>query len=180
MKAKILLLLFALLIAGYSTAHADSPRQAPPRRLPTGAIVNEAPSWDAGADNILIVNNGQDLDAVVELVRNGVSMISVYVRAHESYTIGPIWHDTFSLNFMMGQDWDSTAMTFTNQLRRDRFDQPLVFDRNVIDLFTDTPLIQFTYWKAYLGSANLNDPKKLEQFYGSRPIPQFPFDDDDS
>lgn len=178
MKTKTLLFLFALLIASYSAAFASSPQQAPARRLPTGAIVNIAPTWSAGADNILIVNNGQDLDAVVELVRNGVPMISVYVRAHDSYTIGPVWHDTYSVNFVLGQDWDGNAMTFTTQVRRDRFDQPLVFERKILNYYTGSPTIEFTYWKAYLGSANPGDAKTLEQLGGSRPFLLFPFDED--
>jgi hypothetical protein len=183
MKIRIIALLFALLTAGYSPAHASVPRQAPPRRLPTGAIVNITPSWSAGGDNLLTVDNGQDLDAVVDL-RNDTSGISVYIRSHDSFAIGPVWHDTYSLSFMLGEDWDSKAMTFISQTRRDRFDQPLVFERNVVPAydiangFAGNLLIQYTYWNAYLGSANPNDPKKLQEFNATRLFLLPPFEED--
>ena len=194
MKNKILILVFAALVTGGSIAQASPLPQASstptptvtatpaatvaatpvaaPRQLPTGTVVKIDSSWSAGADNILIVNNGQDLDAVVTLARNNVPMISVYIRAHETYTLGPIWHDTYTMSFVLGQDWDSAALTFTRQVQSDRFDQPLAFDRNVIywgDV--NSRLIQYTYWKAYLGSGRPNDPKSLEELSETYPFP---------
>jgi hypothetical protein len=201
MKNKTLILVFAALVTGGSIVQASPLPQASstptptvtatpaatvaatpvaaPRRLPTGTVVQIDSSWSAGADNILIVNNGQDLDAVVTLSRNNVPMISVYVRAHEAYTIGPIWHDAYTLAFVLGQDWDSIALTFTRQVQPDSFDQPLAFDRNVILSSDGNPvLIQYSYWKAYLGSGRPNDLKSLEELGDSYPFPMVPFEDE--
>jgi hypothetical protein len=201
MKNKILIFLFAVWVTGTSIAQASPLPQAPvtpaatltpvpaatvaatpataPQRLPTGTIVKLDSSWLVGADNVLIVNNGQDLDAVVTLSHDNIPMISVYVRAHDSHTIGPIWHDTYTLSFVLGQDWDSRAMSFTSRVQQDRFEQPLTFDR-VVTLAGDRAslLIQYSYWRAYLGSGRTNDPKSLEEVGDSYFLSLSPLDDE--
>jgi len=157
-----LVTLLAVLGAPASIASAQQPPVGP-RRLPTGTIVKQDPNWIAGDDNLLIITNNQDSDAVVELDQNQVPMIRVYVQAHDSYTLTSIWHSTFTLSFVLGQDWDSKALAFTSQVRNDHFDQPLVFDRTVGLSDDGYCSIFYSYWKANLGSSAPGDTKTLEE-----------------
>lgn len=156
------------LMVGASTVEASSPSQQTTRRLDTGTIISQNTNWKWGADNKLIVTNGQSLDAVVTLSQDNKPMIAVYVRAGDVYVWDSIWHSTYSLSWVLGEDWDSDAAAFTRKTATDRFDQPLAFDRTVIPDIG----VQYSFWKAYLGSPRPNDSKTLEQLGGVRPFPK--------
>lgn len=164
-----------VLIVGATSVQASPVEQQTVRRLDTGTVVMQDATWKWGSDNKLIVTNGQNSDAVLTLLQDSKSMIAVYVRAGDNYTLDNIWHSTFSLSWVLGEDWDGSAGTFTRNVQRDLFNQPLVFDRTVIVGQGDAPpsAIQYSYWKAYLGSPRSNDPKTLEELGGSRLFPRF-------
>lgn len=117
----------------------------PPRRLRTGDFIKDA-GWRDGRGE-LTVENGRDLDAVAVLATypNSIAVISVYIRAGDSFTIGGIRETTYYLYFVLGEDWDAANARFTRQTRYSRFEDTFTFQC--------TPIpggVQCTTWKVTL------------------------------
>lgn len=133
----------------------------------TGTVVKQDENWKWGADNFLLIENNLDQDAVVALTSGGLTVYSVYVRAHESFKLESPWKDVFNLSYASGDDWDVTQSRFTKNNPVSTFKDSLKFERSVID-----DLIVFTTWKVQLSRFSGVDANTATSEIGSRPFPK--------
>jgi hypothetical protein len=98
---------------------------APPRRLANGHFLREHPRQGLGK---LTIENGQQADAVAVLTTpEKVTVLSVYVRGGDSFTVEQIADGTYRLFFMIGEDWDDAANRFTRRPGLSAFDDDFAF-----------------------------------------------------
>ena len=75
----------------------------------------------------LKIKNGTNLDAVAKLIRGGASVLTVYIKANNSYTILDISDGIYWLAFAQGLDWDSTTQKFRRNTQYSVFDETFDF-----------------------------------------------------
>jgi hypothetical protein len=102
--------------------------------LANGTIIKKNTLYLRG-DGELEIKNGTSLDAVAKLIRNGTSVLTIYIKANNNYTIKNISDGTYWLAFAQGTDWNSTTQKFN------RNPQYSVFDETFNYITTDTQ-----YW----------------------------------
>lgn len=101
-----------------------SSTRATVRRL-TGAITESA---SLTAPGMLTAINGTDADAVVVLTTlSGRTVVSGYVRAHETVRLYRIPDGHYWLFFGFGEDWDPIRRKFTRNATHERFEDTLSY-----------------------------------------------------
>ena len=77
----------------------------------------------------LMVSNGTNRDAYIKLVdpRSGTLVAAFYVKLNSSFTLKQIPDGTYEVLFVLGEDWDSKAKSFTKSKSFTKFDKSLNF-----------------------------------------------------
>lgn len=75
----------------------------------------------------LLIKNGTSLDAVAKLISGGTSILTVYIKANNSYTMTDISDGIYWLAFAQGLDWDSTTQKFRRNTQYSAFDETFDF-----------------------------------------------------
>ena len=133
----------------------------PARRLSTGTLLR-----DSARDSLhdLTIENGNDVDAVAVVTTSQQSpLISVYVRAGDTFTINGIRSGTYLVFFTLGDDWDSAAGRFTRRARFSRFEEPLTFQTTPVPGGTQYRSVRITFHTVPGGNAE-TDPVDPSQF----------------
>lgn len=96
------------------------------RSLPENTVF-VSPATDGGGS--LQVSNGTNRDAYIKLVdsRSGTLIAAFYVKLNSSFTLKQIPDGTYEVLFMLGEDWDSKAQSFTKSKSFTKFDKSLNF-----------------------------------------------------
>ena len=89
---------------------------APAFSLDNGTILKKNNSYLSGYGELKI-ENGTSLDAVAKLVRDGTSVLTVYIKANNTYTIADISDGVYWLAFTQGVDWDSDSQNFKRNVQ---------------------------------------------------------------
>lgn len=129
----------------YSTSQTQQestyvPDLTPGNSLPTGTILKKRNAYLQG-DGELKISNGTNYDAVAKLIRDGASVLTVYIKANSTYTIKNISDGTYWLAFAQGTDWDTTTQKFNRNAQASAFDETFEFST------TDT---QYSGWEVTL------------------------------
>ena len=75
----------------------------------------------------LYIKNGTNLDAIAKLIRDGASILAVYIKANSNYTMNSISDGIYWLAFAQGLDWDSTTQRFRRNVQYSSFDETFDF-----------------------------------------------------
>lgn len=75
----------------------------------------------------LNIDNGTSLDALAKLIRNGKSVLTVYIKANSKYIMTNISDGVYWLAFAQGSDWDSTTERFRRDTQYSAFDETFDF-----------------------------------------------------
>lgn len=96
------------------------------RSLPENNVL-VSPATDGGGS--LQVSNGTNRDAYIKLVepRSGTLVAAFYVKLNSSFTLEQIPDGTYEVIFVLGEDWDSKAQSFTKSKSFTKFDKSLNF-----------------------------------------------------
>jgi len=94
--------------------------------LTNGTILKKNNTYLRG-EGELQIKNGTSLDAVAKLIRGGTSVLTVYIKANNTYTMRDISDGTYWLAFTQGLDWDSTAQKFRYNVQYSAFDETFAF-----------------------------------------------------
>ena len=111
----------------------------------------------------LYIKNGANLDAIAKLIRGGTSILTIYIKANNNYTMTSISDGIYWLAFARGLDWDSTTQKFR------RNNQYLSFDETFN--FITTGDYQYIYYPEFevtlhpvIGGMAETSPVDSEQF----------------
>ena len=111
-----------------ATAQAEQdtfvPDLTPGNSLPTGTIIKKRSAYLQG-EGELKIENGTSYDAVAKLIRDGTSVLTVYIKANSTYSMLNISDGTYWLAFAQGTDWDATAQKFNRNAHVSAFDETL-------------------------------------------------------
>jgi len=103
---------------------------SPAFSLPNGTIIKENNYYLQG-EGELQIKNGTNLDAVAKLIHGGASggtsILTVYIKANNTYTMRNISDGTYWLAFAQGSDWDSTLKKFKYNTQYSVFDDAFDF-----------------------------------------------------
>lgn len=101
--------------------------ERPAFALPNGAEIK--PPADPMGRGVLIIQNGNERDAVAKLIDSSSHQLCrwVYVRAGHETTLRDIGPSTYLLRFALGIDWDRHARRFLRDKSYTRFLNPLEF-----------------------------------------------------
>lgn len=96
------------------------------RSLPENTVL-VSPATEGGGS--LQVSNGTNHDAYIKLVepRSGTLVAAFYVKLNSSFTLEQIPDGTYEVLFVLGEDWDSKAQSFTKSKSFTKFDKSLNF-----------------------------------------------------
>ncbi len=137
------------------------PDLTPGNSLPTGTVIKKRSAYLQG-DGQLQISNGTNYDAVAKLIRDGASVLTVYIKANSTYTMENISDGTYWLAFAQGTDWNATTKKFNRNTQTSAFDDTFVFET------TDT---QYSGWEVTLnpvtgGTAQSSDvdPAQFDQY----------------
>ena len=96
-------------------------------------------------DGELQIKNGTDLDAVIKLICDGTSVLTVYVKANNTYTMRNISDGIYWLVFAQGLDWDSVTKKFKRNTQysafEDTFDFTTTYNQYTVFEITLNPVI---------------------------------------
>ncbi|HEY4498486.1 MAG TPA: hypothetical protein VJH94_00300 [Candidatus Paceibacterota bacterium] len=148
-----------------ATAQAEQdtfvPDLTPGNSLPTGTIIKKRSAYLQG-EGELKIENGTSYDAVAKLIRDGTSVLTVYIKANSTYSMLNISDGTYWLAFAQGTDWDATAQKFNRNAHVSAFDETFEFET------TDT---RTAGWEVTLNavaggtaSASDVDPSQFDQY----------------
>lgn len=101
-----------------------APTQLPERRPANGQLLDSLRRTGNGQ---LRVDNGTENDAVVKLMQDGKSIVSVYVGKGSNTTVDNINDGSYELFYTSGIDWDNQLRTFTRSCLFKRFETPAEF-----------------------------------------------------
>ena len=137
------------------------PDLTPGNSLPTGTVIKKRSAYLQG-EGELQISNGTSYDAVAKLIRDGTSVLTVYIKANSTYTMENISNGTYWLAFAQGTDWNATTKKFNRNAQTSAFDDTFVFET------TDT---QYSGWEVTLnpvagGTAQSSDvdPSQFDQY----------------
>jgi len=110
----------------------------------------------------LQISNGTSYDAVAKLIRDGASVLTIYIKANSTYTMENINDGTYWLAFAQGTDWNPDTKKFNRNTQTSAFDDTFVFET------TDT---RYSGWEVTLnpvagGTAQSSDidPSQFDQY----------------
>ena len=99
---------------------------APPVSLANGTVLKKSTVYLNGYGEVQI-QNGTDQDAVAKLIHGGTSVLTVYIKANNTYTMRDISDGVYWLVFVQGLDWDSTTQKFRRDAQYSAFDETFNF-----------------------------------------------------
>jgi len=94
--------------------------------LTNGTILKKNSIYLRG-DGELQIKNGTSLDAVAKLIRAGSSVLTVYIKANNTYTMTNISDGIYWLVFAQGSGWDSTTQRFQRNTQYSAFEDTFDF-----------------------------------------------------
>src|SRR3989344_9565523 len=103
------------------------PDLTPGNSLPTGTVIKKRSAYLQG-EGQLQISNGTSYDAVAKLIRDGASVLTVYIKANTTYTMENITDGTYWLAFAQGTDWDATTQKFNRNAHASAFDETFEFE----------------------------------------------------
>ncbi len=103
------------------------PDLTPGNSLPTGTVFKKRSTYLQG-DGELQISNGTSYDAVAKLIRDGASVLTVYIKANSIYSIKNISDGTYWLAFAQGTDWNDTTQRFNRNAQASAFDETFEFE----------------------------------------------------
>lgn len=137
------------------------PDLTPGNSLPTGTVLKKRSAYLQG-EGELQISNGTSYDAVAKLIRDGASVLTVYIKANSTYTMKNIDDGTYWLAFAQGTDWNATTQKFNRNAQASAFDETFEFE---------TTATQSAGWKVTLnvvagGTAQSSDvdPAQFDQY----------------
>ncbi|MDP2967077.1 MAG: zinc-ribbon domain-containing protein, partial [bacterium] len=120
--------------------------------LANGTILKKNSTYLQGYGELQI-KNGTNLDAVAKLIQGGTSVLTVYIKANNTYTMLDISDGIYWLAFAQGLDWDSVTQKFRRDTQysvfEDTFDFTTTYSQSTIFEVTLNPVIG--------GTAETND-----------------------
>ncbi|OGJ55214.1 hypothetical protein A2880_02795 [Candidatus Peribacteria bacterium RIFCSPHIGHO2_01_FULL_49_38] len=99
---------------------------APAVSLPTGTILKKRSAYLQGYGE-LEIKNGTNEDAVAKLIRDGTSVLTIYIKANSTYTMKDVSDGTYWLAFAQGIDWDADTKTFSRNVGYSSFEETFDF-----------------------------------------------------
>lgn len=137
------------------------PDLTPGNSLPTGTVLKKRSAYLQG-EGELQISNGTSYDAVAKLIRDGASVLTVYIKANSTYTMKNISDGTYWLAFAQGTDWNATTQKFNRNAQASAFDETFDFE---------TTATQSAGWEVTLnavagGTAQSSDvdPAQFDQY----------------
>lgn len=137
------------------------PDLTPGVSLPTGTVIKKRSAYLKG-EGELKISNGTSYDAVAKLIRDGASVLTVYIKAGSTYSMTDISDGTYWLAFAQGTDWNATDQKFNRNAHFQAFDETFDF------VTTDT---RSAGWEVTLNavsggtaSASDVDPNQFDQY----------------
>lgn len=103
-----------------------TPTPPPDRHAANGTFLLDIPNRGLGQE--LAIDNGNDQDALVTLVRDGAPVLALYVGSRSNVSVKGIPNGTYSMDYTQGDDWDSGLKAFTRACAFLGIDQELQFD----------------------------------------------------
>lgn len=103
------------------------PDLTPGNSLPTGTVIKKRSTYLQG-EGQLQISNGTSYDAVAKLIRDGASVLTVYIKANTTYTMENITDGTYWLAFAQGTDWNATTQKFNRNAHASAFDETFEFE----------------------------------------------------
>lgn len=103
------------------------PDLTPGNSLPTGTVIKKRSAYLQG-EGQLQISNGTSYDAVAKLIRDGASVLTVYIKANTTYTMENITDGTYWLAFAQGTDWNATTQKFNRNAHASAFDETFEFE----------------------------------------------------
>ncbi len=103
------------------------PDLTPGNSLSTGTVLKKRSVYLQG-DGELQISNGTSYDAVAKLIRDGASVLTVYIKANSTYTMKNISDGTYWLAFAQGTDWNVTTQKFNRNAHASAFDETFEFE----------------------------------------------------
>ena len=96
------------------------------RSLPENTVLVSPATNGRGS---LKVSNGTNQDAYIKLVdlRSDTLVAAFYVKSNSNFTLKQIPDGTYQVLFVLGEDWDSKAKSFTQSKSFVKFDKSLNF-----------------------------------------------------
>lgn len=104
-----------------------TPDLTPGNSLPTGTVLKQRSAYLQG-EGQLEISNGTSYDAVAKLIRDGTSVLTVYIKANDTYTMENINDGTYWLAFAQGTDWNATMQQFNRNAHASAFDETFEFE----------------------------------------------------
>ena len=101
----------------------------------------------------LQIKNGTSIDAVAKLIRGGTSILTVYIKANNTYTMLDVSDGIYWLAFAQGLDWDSTTQKFRRNTQFSVFEETFNFT-TTSDQYT---IFEVTLNPVVGGTAETND-----------------------
>lgn len=118
------------------------PDLTPGNSLPTGTVLKKRSAYLQG-DGELQISNGTSYDAVAKLIRDGASILTVYIKANSTYTMKDISDGTYWLAFVQGTDWNADIQKFNRNAHASAFDETFEFE---------TTATQYSGWEVTLNA----------------------------
>ena len=133
--------------------------------LVNGTIIKKNNSYLLG-EGKLYIDNGASLDAVAKLIRNGKSVLTVYIKSNSKYTMTNISDGVYWLAFAQGSDWDSTTEKFRRNIQYSVFDETLDFTTTEDSAYYYYPEFEVTLQPVVGGDAETSsvDPAKFNAY----------------
>lgn len=127
-----------------------------PHSLSNGTVIQRDTSYLYG-NGELEITNGTDEDAVAKLIRDGKSILTVYVGSRKSYTMTSISDGTYWLAFAQGIDWDTMSERFKTSVSYSAFDETFDFATTEDDYSYYYPRFEVTLHPVVGGTAETSN-----------------------
>jgi len=103
------------------------PDLTPGNSLATGTVLKKRSAYLQG-EGELQISNGTSYDAVAKLIRDGASVLTIYIKSNNTYTMKNISDGTYWLAFAQGTDWNTTTLRFNRNAQASAFDETFDFE----------------------------------------------------
>lgn len=136
----IILIVISIIISGCMEKSVYSPK--------TGTILKNTVSDGNGM--LKIINRFSD-DSVVALTRSNdsnISVLSVYIRSHDSYTINNISDNSYKLYYKLGEYWNNDSGKFSVTKENSKFDKEWTYSPTVNHTIMYTVVLDMTQGNA--------------------------------